>query len=91
MEPTLKADLTKLDGTTTRDQKVSLAEVVKFLQNPDTACASIKSKGVEVVVYKDAGYGVTVGVETVTQEMAFREFKSQDHALRYMVLSLASR
>jgi len=87
----MKADLMTLDGTMDRDRKVSLSEVIDFLQKPDTASVCVKSKGVEVMVYKDAGVGVTVGVETPTQEMAFREFSSQDRALRYMVLSLAAR
>jgi hypothetical protein len=86
----MKADFTQLDGTTVRDQRVALSDILSFLQKPEAAIAHVKSNGVEVLVYKDAGFGVTVGVETESQEMAFREFTVQDQALKYMVLSLAS-
>lgn len=86
----MKADFTQLDGTTVRDQRVALSDILAFLQKPEAAIAHVQSNGVEVVVYKDAGFGVTVGVETENQEMAFREFSAQDQALKYMVLSLAA-
>jgi hypothetical protein len=86
----MQADFTQLDGTATRDQRVSLSDVLSFLQKPEAAIAHVKSNGVEVVVYKDAGFGVTVGVETESQEMAFREFSAQEQALKYMILSLAA-
>lgn len=70
----MKIEITKHDGAKVVVQNVTVDDVLARLRDEEIAILHATSARAEVIVFKDAGYGVTVGVETDTEEMRFSEF-----------------